>query len=82
MSRYRGNAERCPTCGTKYGQFRTGLRYRDVFLMLWDGSRDSKEWKYKRRGTILGLWHSIKKELWSRHTDAECQSFNLDEVPF
>lgn len=90
MSRYRGNRERCPYCQVTYARFKTGLRYRDVFLMLWDNSRNTSEWRYKRRGTILGLWHSIKKELWSRHTDVECASMEQsygatgtdDAVPF
>lgn len=51
--------------------------------MLWDWSDDPAEWKYKRPGTILGMWHQIKKELWERHVDAECMALSSDdEVPF
>lgn len=66
MSQYSGNGERCPGCGTTYGQTRTGLSYRDVWLMLWHAT----EFRYKRRGTVLGLWHSIKKsEVYPREAD-------------
>lgn len=87
MSRYVGNGERCPTCGIKYGDFRTGFSYRDVYLMFWDTSPDATEWKYKRPGTILGKWHQIKKEMFARHIDYECPSVAQvvipdDEVPF
>jgi hypothetical protein len=33
--------------------------------MLWHAT----EFRYKRRGTILGLWHSIKKSMWEHHLD-------------
>lgn len=83
MSRYKGNGKSCPNCGITYGQFRTGFRYRDIYQMLWDWSDDPAEWKYKRPGTILGMWHQIKKELWERHVDAECMALSSDdEVPF
>lgn len=50
-----------------YASFRTGLSYRDVYQMLWVHSDDSRDWKYKRRGTVLGLWRSIKLGLWDRY---------------
>jgi len=65
VSRYRGNGDRCKKCGLTYGKMRTGLTYRDVWLMLWHKT----EFRYKRRGTILGLWHSIKKSMWEHHLD-------------
>lgn len=72
MSRYSGNSDECPSCGTTYGRFRTGFRYRDVLLMLWDWKDDDRsQWRYKRRGTVLGTFHQLKKELWSRHVE-EC----------
>jgi len=64
VSRYCGNAARCPGCGITYGDFRTGLTYREVWQMLWHRT----EYRYKRRGTVLGLWHSIKKSEWEHHT--------------
>lgn len=67
MSRYHGNSEGCPWCGTTYGAFRTGLKYKDVFQWLWSISPDPADWRYKRRRTILGRWHSFKKEMWEAH---------------
>lgn len=68
MSRYAGNDERCPSCGMTYGEMRTGLTYRDVWLFMWNApGTPEDEWTYKRRGTVLGKWHQIKRELWDEH---------------
>lgn len=72
MSNYRGNSEQCPSCGGTYGRFRTGMRYCEVYAMLIDNHEDTRLWKYKRRRTILGKWHQIKRELWRYHVDVEC----------
>lgn len=64
-------SEACPECGTTYGEFRTGLTYGEVFLMLWSGSDDPSTWRYKRRHTVLGLWMSIKRDQWAAHL-GEC----------
>jgi hypothetical protein len=53
-----------------YEEFRTGLTYRDVYQMLWSGSDDPSTWRYKRRRTVLGLWHQIKLQLWHQYLDA------------
>lgn len=37
-----------------YERFRTGLKYRDVYMMLWDRPR-------KSRHTVLGKWREIKQ---------------------
>lgn len=47
-----------------YQEFRTGLTFKDVFYMLWSWDSDSSTWKYKRRNTVLGKWHQIKKEMY------------------
>ena len=39
-----------------YDQFRTGLTYRQVRAMA--AGR-----QYRRRGTVLGLWNQLKREL-------------------
>ncbi len=54
-----------------YDEFRTGLTFREVRRMLWVHSDDPRDWKYKRRHTVLGLWHSIKRGLWERYLDGE-----------
>jgi hypothetical protein len=46
-----------------YGEFRTGLRYRDVYHMLWDR-------KWKRRATVLGFWHQLKEQMYAQYLDA------------
>jgi hypothetical protein len=51
-----------------YDDFRTGLTYHDVYMMLWDR-------KYKRRHTVLGKWHQIKLEMWDEYQRSQ-------EVPF
>jgi len=61
----------CPCCGIQYDDFRTGLTFADVRGMLWVESENSEDWKYKRRHTVLGLWHSIKLAQWDTHID-EC----------
>ena len=61
----------CPTCGLRYDRFKTGLKYRDVHEMMRDGSDDPADWRYKRKHTVLGLWHQIKQERWQQHVD-EC----------
>lgn len=40
-----------------YDAFRTGLTYIMVRRMI-DPSR------YRRRGTVLGMWNQIKREMW------------------
>lgn len=47
-----------------YDQFRTGLTFSDVRSMLWSNDFDSSTWKYKRRRTVLGIWHSLKLDMW------------------
>jgi hypothetical protein len=47
-----------------YDKFRTGLSYRDVWEMMRDDSPDTKHWRYKRRGTVLGAWHELKLQLY------------------
>lgn len=73
MSRSRYNADRCPHCACTYRAFRTGFTYQAVFELLMDYSEDTADWKYKRRGTILGKWHQMKRELWQRHIDVDCE---------
>jgi hypothetical protein len=61
----------CGVCGWTYAELRTGHTYREVRAMLWVNSPDPADWRYKRRGTVLGLWRSIKLTLWQQHL-TEC----------
>lgn len=57
----------CPNCGLKYRDFRTGFTYAEVYQMLWVASDDARDWRYKRRGTVLGKWRQLKLQMWDRH---------------
>lgn len=48
-----------------YAQFTTGLTFADVRQMLWTNTDDTTEWKQKRRGSVLGYWRALKKEMWA-----------------
>ena len=50
-----------------YDDFRTGLRYRDVYAMLWVNSNDRTQWRYKRRRTVLGHWRGIKQAMYAMY---------------
>jgi hypothetical protein len=50
-----------------YDEFPTGLTYPEVLAMFWMDDSDSSKWKYKRRNTILGKWHQIKKEMYEEY---------------
>lgn len=69
MSRYHGNDQACPVCGLRYGKFRTGHTYQEVYDLMKDNSDDPADWKYKRRNTVLGYWFQLKQELWEHHLD-------------
>ena len=59
----------CPLCGTRYTDLRTGLMFAEVKQMLWVDSDDTKLWRYRRRHTVLGLWHALKLDMWEEHLD-------------
>ena len=52
-----GATRGCP----EYDKFRTGLTYLQVRAMI-EASR------YRRRGTVLGVWNQIKREQWQQLT--------------
>ena len=73
QSGYRGNAEECPTCKLTYGNFKTGFKYFDIWMMYWNPpDTPPEEWVYKRRGTILGKWFELKQLYWEQHKE-ECR---------
>lgn len=62
--------KRKPVTGpVSYEDFRTGLTFQDVRAMLWSPSEDRSTWRYKRRHTVLGLWHQLKQQLYARYLD-------------
>jgi hypothetical protein len=62
----------CDVCGLDYDDFKTGFTYSDIFGMLWVADDDPSRWRYKRRHTVLGLWHQIKQSMFREHV-AECR---------
>ena len=53
-----------------YDRFRTGLSYSAVWEMMRNESEDPKDWRYKRRGTVLGMWHELKLQMYHQAVDA------------
>ena len=76
MSRWRGNEDQCPHCGLKYKKLETGHTYQEVRMMLWLDDPDCTHWKYKRRNTVLGLWHQIKQSMWREHL-LQCEHYAM-----
>jgi hypothetical protein len=52
-----------------YDKFRTGLSYRDIWEMMRDDSEESSRWRYKRRGTVLVMWHELKLQMYHQAID-------------
>jgi hypothetical protein len=80
MSRYSGNNDQCPYCGIKYRDFRctTYTTFQEVKDSLWVDSEDSDDWKYKRKGTVLGRWHMAKQHEWEEHIELCGQYLNTN----
>ena len=53
----------CP-CGASYRDLKTGLTFAEVKAMMRVHSEDPRDWRYKRRRSVLGYWHQIKREMW------------------
>jgi len=56
------------------------MAYRDVYDMLWSADPDPTTWRHKRRHTVLGLWHQLKKEMWKEHLAACGQEVDVSTV--
>lgn len=69
----------CVRCGLNYRTMVTGYTFAQVRSEMWSGSADPHDWRYRRRGGVLGYWHQIKRMLWEHHV-AQCVA--NDEVPF
>jgi hypothetical protein len=59
-----------------YDEFRTGLTFSQVKDMMKDNSDDPKDWRYKRRGTVLGFWHKWKMDAYGE----ACRHGHLDTL--
>jgi hypothetical protein len=63
--------EVCPICGQRYKDLKTGLSWNDVYLIARKEHEAGKRGHYSR-GTILGIWFSIKQQMWNNHLE-ECR---------
>lgn len=53
------------SCGASYTELKTGLTFAQVRSMMWVPSEDPRDWRYKRRNSVLGYWHQLKLEIWN-----------------
>ena len=74
--KWKGNEDQCPVCGLKYKNLSTEFTFKEIHDMLWVGTPDYSQWKYKRRRTVLGLWHQIKMSLWDQHLKG-CEKYQM-----
>jgi hypothetical protein len=44
--------------------------YRELRDSLWRTDDDPSTWRYRRRGTMLGMMHATKLAAWTRYTQA------------
>lgn len=62
----------CLRCGVTYDQFRSGFTFAQVRAMMVTGSADPKDWRQKRRRSVLGFWRELKISMWySTHGGCE-----------
>jgi hypothetical protein len=76
---------RCAGCRyrCRYRDFRVWSRaaFAEVREALWVDSEDSKDWKYKSRGVILGIMHVQKRDAWEYATDRCPNNGTGDDPP-
>jgi len=64
----------------RYRDFRPfagGRGFAETVQSLKVASDDPKDWRHKRRGTILGIMHQVKMELWDEWT-GKCPRWGTD----
>lgn len=57
--------------GEGYDAFRIGLTFRQARRMMFVHTDESTEWRYKRRGSVLGFMFQLKQQMWHYKLDAE-----------
>lgn len=66
------DTEVCLVCGITYKQFRCSIQtFQEARNLLYTGIEDPIKWRYKRRRSVLGIWHAMKKMEWEYHLQ-EC----------
>lgn len=72
MSRHHWRNVVCEGCfrRCRYRDFKVFDRnaFTETVKSLWKETDDSSQWKYRRRGTVLGIMHQTKRELWEQFT--------------
>lgn len=61
--------ERCEHCGTTYALFRLEAprTFREARALMF--TSDPPPWRQKRRRSVLGFWHELKRMAWQYHLD-------------
>jgi len=64
----------------RYRDFRVFDRngFADTKASLWKDDPDPSTWRYKRRGTVLGIMHEEKRQMWESMI-ASCPHRKRDE---
>lgn len=71
----------CHRCGMEYKDLKTGLDFQAVKDMLWIQDSNPEYWRYRRRGSVLGLWYEIKRGMWADHL-AMCGGKPITEAQY
>lgn len=54
------HCDECETPPLTYAEFRTGLTYHDVYMMIYDRP-------HKRRNGVLGYWRELKQKMYAEY---------------
>jgi hypothetical protein len=69
--------DRCPHCGMRYRDFRSGWTYADAYESFWASSADRSKWHPKRWKSVLGRLHEWKVQGWLEHIEF-CSTSDLE----
>jgi hypothetical protein len=54
-------------CGLCYKDMKTGFTFYDIRRFLWSYDEDPSTWRHVSRGTVLGKWCELKRQMWDEH---------------
>lgn len=70
MSRCYLDNDICPHCGITYKKFRCSIStFAEIKTEMYRPVKDTSKWRYKRRNSVLGYWHQLKKTEWQYHLE-------------
>jgi hypothetical protein len=52
-------------CGASYDEYRTGMSFAQVKELMWNASEDPRDWRWRGRRAVLGLWRELKLGFWA-----------------